>query len=449
VGAGPAVDGLDHALQRHPARREAGSEGGGVDAADRPRQLVEAVRSCQQRADDADENGAPTAVSVDVEAHPLISLLCGSRGPDGSPGSTPYHEAVAPSWRPSSRGRRRVMPIGGPTVTTPDRVRWGVLSTARIGRKAVAPAIARSSNGTLLAIASRDAGLAVATAAELGAPRAYGSYDDLLADPDVDAVYVPLPNSQHAAWTIRAAEAGKHVLCEKPLAMSSAECDAMRAAAGAHGVVLMEAFMYRFHPRFEQLLARVQAGELGALRYVQASFSFTVSDPADIRLRRDLGGGSLMDVGCYAVNVARTLMGAEPVEAQALARWTPGGVDEQLAGTLRFDGDRVAQVTGSLAAARSEDVLVVGELGTARLRHAFVPVPGPVGLELHRPPAPPEVIGFEPVDSYQRMVEHVAACVLEGRRPRYDAVEAAANLRTIEALYGSARAGGRVVAVAV
>ena len=342
----------------------------------------------------------------------------------------------------------------------PDRLRWGVLGTARIGRKAVAPAIVRSKNGALLAIASRDDARAADMVADLrddlegeggadlGGLRVCGSYDALLDDPEIDAVYVPLPNAQHAEWTVRAAEAGKHVLCEKPLGMTASECRSMHEAARAAGVVLMEAFMYRFHPRLEHLIERVRAGDLGTLRFVQASFTFTVTDPANIRLSLELGGGALMDVGCYAVNVTRTLMGAEPAEAQAMARWTKGGVDEQLVGTLRFAGGGVGQVACSLAAARSEDVLVVGEKGVARLRHAFVPTGQTVGLELHRPPAPPEVVGFEPSDSYQRMIEHFAASAQSGVAPRYDALAAAANLAAIEALDASARAGGSGVAVA-
>lgn len=205
--------------------------------------------------------------------------------------------------------------------------------------------------------------------------------------------------------------------------------------------------MYRFHPRIEQLIATVRAGDLGKLRFVQAAFTFTVTDPANIRLSLELGGGALMDVGCYAVNVARTLMGVEPAEAQALARWSKSRVDEQLLGTLRFEGGGVAQVACSLAAARSEDVLVVGEKGVARLRHAFVPTGQTVALELQLPPAPPEVIAFEPIDSYQRMVEHFATSVLHGTPPRYDALEAASNLSAIEALYRSARGGGTAVDV--
>lgn len=339
------------------------------------------------------------------------------------------------------------------------RIRWGVLGTARIARRAVAPAIVRSSNGTLLALGSRHADRAAELAADLrddlGAEGAFGladlrtsgSYEAVLADPDVDAVYVPLPNAQHLAWTLRALEAGKHVLCEKPLAMTAADCHTMQRAAADRGLVLMEAFMYRFHPRWERLLERVRAGDLGPIRLIQASFTFTVTDPANIRLSLELGGGALMDVGCYTVNVARSLMAAEPSEARAQARWTIGGVDEQLFGTLRFERGAVAQLACSLAAARSEDVLVVGEKGVARLRHAFVPTGAPVGLELHRPPEPPEVIGFEPADSYQRMVEHFAACVLRSESPRYDAREAAANLAAIEALYASARSGGDTVEV--
>ena len=345
-------------------------------------------------------------------------------------------------------------------MAAPDRLRWGVLSTARIGRKAVAPAIIRSANGSLLAIASRDAERAgemaddlrqdfEATAgADLGSLRTIGSYQALLDDPGVDAAYIPLPNAQHAEWAIRAAEAGKHVLCEKPLGMTAVECRAMHAAAQAHGVVLMEAFMYRFHPRIEHLIATVGAGDLGKLRFVQASFTFTVTDPANIRLNLELGGGALMDVGCYAVNAARTLMGVEPAEAQAIARWSKSGVDKQMMGSLRFEGGGVAQIACSLAAARSEDVLVVGEKGVARLRHAFVPTGQTVALELQRPPAPPEVIAFEPLDSYQRMVEHFATCVLQDAPPRYDALEAAGNLAAIEALYSSARGGGTAVDVA-
>src|SRR5262249_33758035 len=159
---------------------------------------------------------------------------------------------------------------------------------------------------------SREASRASALAGELRIPRAYGSYEEVLADPAVEAIYVPLPNSLHCEWAIRAAEAGKHILCEKPLAMDAAECAAVGAAARDHGVVLMEAFMYRFHPQTERVRELISQGALGEPRLIRASFTFRVTNPANIRLQPDLGGGSLMDVGCYCVNVARTLFNAEP-----------------------------------------------------------------------------------------------------------------------------------------
>src|SRR5919198_182562 len=180
---------------------------------------------------------------------------------------------------------------------TEERVRWGVISTANIGRRAVLPAIQRSRNGELVAVGSRDAGKAAALAGELAIPRAYGSYEELLADPAVEAVYIPLPNNMHCEWTIRAAQAGKHVLCEKPLALDATECAAMEAAARGRG-------------------------------------------------------GSLMDVGCYCVNVARTLFDAEPIEVQAYAVWAPSGVDEQVIASVRFAGRRWTQFDCALTLVR-------------------------------------------------------------------------------------------------
>jgi D-xylose 1-dehydrogenase (NADP+, D-xylono-1,5-lactone-forming) len=333
-------------------------------------------------------------------------------------------------------------------MTSDGTVRWGVLSTARIGRNAVGPAIAASATGTLHAVVSRDEARARRYADDLRVARAYGSYEALLDDPEVDAVYVPLPNSLHAEWTIRALERGKHVLCEKPLAMTAEQCERMDAAAKAHERVLMEAFMYRFHPRSERLFELVHGGAVGEVRYLQTAFSFTVTDPGNIRLDRALGGGALMDVGCYCVNVARSVLGAEPGEVEAFARWAPGDVDEQLTGTLRFGDGRVAQIACSLRAARSEEVLVVGSEGTVRTSRSFVPGRLPVELVLERPKTGPEAVRFDPVDQYQRMVEHFETCVLQGREPRYGAREAAANMRVIEALYRSARLEGRSVVVA-
>ncbi|GMV05118.1 MAG: hypothetical protein AMXMBFR53_13980, partial [Gemmatimonadota bacterium] len=234
------------------------------------------------------------------------------------------------------------------------RLRWGVLGTANIGRAAVNPAIRASSNGELVAVASRDGERARAFAAEHAIPRALGSYEALVEDPEVDALYVPLPNSLHREWTVRAARAGKHVLCEKPLALTEAECREMAAVAEEHGTLLMEAFMYRFHPRTERVLALVREGALGPIRAIRSAFTFRLTRPDNIRLRPELGGGALMDVGCYCVNASRTLAGAEPAEVQAQANWTEGGVDGELAGILRFPDGLLAHFDCALTVERRE-----------------------------------------------------------------------------------------------
>ncbi len=320
-------------------------------------------------------------------------------------------------------------------------LRWGVLSTANIGRRAVIPALQASPTNTVVAVSSRDARAATAFAADTGAPRAYGSYADLLADEDVQAVYVPLPNALHAEWTVRAAEAGKHVLCEKPLAESAAACVRMHAAADAAGVHLMEAFMYRHHPRTRHLLALVHGGSLGELRWIRASFSFAVRDPANVRLSAELAGGALMDVGCYGVDVARALAGTEPTEAQAHAAWAPSGVDETLVGSLRFEGGLVAQIACSLAAHRTEMVEVVGSEGRVTVARAFLPGVEACEIVVDRDGQPPERIAFEGVDQYRLMVEHFEGSVRSGETPAWGQ-DAALNLRAIEGLLASAHADG-------
>lgn len=320
-------------------------------------------------------------------------------------------------------------------------VRWGILSTANIGRVAVIPAIQASRNGQVTAVASRDAQKGAEFAARLGIGRSYGSYEALLDDPEIDAVYIPLPNSMHCEWAVKAARAGKHVLCEKPLALNAAQCLEMDAAARENHVLLMEAFMYRFHPRTERVIERVRAGALGPLRMIQSSFTFKITRPDNIRLRADLGGGSLMDVGTYCVNLCRTLAGAEPQEAQAIANWSESGVDEQMMGSLRFADGLMAQVDCALTLSRREQYTVAGVNGYFHVPAAFVPGKGEVFLhefqdrEETRHP-------FEGKDEYQCMVEHFADCIFNRTQPRYTALEAAANMRVMEALYRSAQQGG-------
>jgi D-xylose 1-dehydrogenase (NADP+, D-xylono-1,5-lactone-forming) len=328
-----------------------------------------------------------------------------------------------------------------------DALRWGVLGTAAIARRAVIPAIQASLGSRLVAVASREPQRAEHFAHEVGAERAHGSYEALLGDEQVEAVYVPLPNALHGDWTVRAAAAGKHVLCEKPLGVSPAECRRMYAAADTAGLQLMEAFMYRHHPRTQRLLGLVREGALGDLRWLHASFSFMVTDPANVRFDAALAGGALMDVGCYAVDVARALVGEEPLEAQAHAVWAPSGVDETLVGTLRFPGGVVAHVSCSLAATRTETYEVVGTEGRLRVTRAFLPGRGACEALIERPDGAVERLTFDGVDEYHLMVEAFEHAVRTGDLPALGQ-DGALNLRAIEGLYASAHAAGRLVPLA-
>lgn len=329
-------------------------------------------------------------------------------------------------------------------MTDARRVRWGVLSTANIGRAAVNPAIQQSRNGTLVAVASRNEARARTFADAHGIARAYGTYEALLADAEIDAVYIPLPNSLHREWTIRALDLGKHVLCEKPLALTLAECREMEAAAKANDRQLMEAFMYRFHPRTEALIEKVRSSAVGELRAVRSAFTFRLTRPDNIRLSVELGGGALMDVGCYCVNVSRTLAGAEPVEVQAWATWGKSGVDVELTGVLRFESGMHAHFDCALTMDRREVAEVGGSAASIVMEDAFLPGKGEVAL-VERRNGTVQNQWHEGADQYQRMVEHFADAVMGRIELRYPVGEATANMAAIEALYRSARAGGTPV----
>ncbi len=327
------------------------------------------------------------------------------------------------------------------------KVRWGVISTANIGRAAVNPAIQASSNGELVAVASRDGDRARAFAEAHGIPGAYGSYQALLEDGDIDAVYIPLPNSEHREWTIRAVQHGKHVLCEKPLALDASECAEMEAAAAEHGVKLMEAFMYRFHPRTERVVEMIREGRIGTLKAIRSSFTFRLTRSDNIRLDPDLGGGALMDVGCYCVNVSRTMAGEEPEAVQASAQWTDRGVDDFLAGMLHFPSGAVAHFDCALTMERYESYEVAGTDGYLRVPASFLPGSGDVEIEDVHGREGTTMHSVAGADEYQLMVEHFAECVLQDTEPRYSAREAAANMSVIAALYRSARGGGQPVSL--
>ncbi len=326
-----------------------------------------------------------------------------------------------------------------------DPIRWGILSTANIGVKRFIPGVRRSSNGVVAAIASRNEQRAREVAEQLGIPRAYGSYEALLADPQIDAIYNPLPNSLHARWTLAAAAAGKPILCEKPLAVDSREAQRMIDGARAHDVLLMEAFMYRFHPQHALVRDLIDGGAIGALRFVRAAFTFMLEPfkPANVRLQRDLAGGALMDVGCYTVNAARMLFAREPQWASAQWDFRPEfGVEVSLAGILGFGDGRTATFDCGFRAAGQGSYSAVGTSGQIDVPTAFVPSPDETIVRIVNAAGMREerVAG---VDQYQLEAEEFADA-LRARRPlRIPPDDAVQTLRAIEALHRSAANDGR------
>jgi predicted dehydrogenase len=306
----------------------------------------------------------------------------------------------------------------------------------------VLPALAGARNGAVWAIASRDAARAAAVAAASGAPRAYGDYADLLADPEVEAVYIALPNHLHREWTERAAAAGKHVLCEKPLACTAAEGEAMVAACRAAGVQLLEAVMYRFHPRMIRLAALIAEGAIGTPRALHAAFSFPLAATENYRHHPEFGGGALLDVGCYGVNAARWLMGAEPVAAAAHARFDAAtGVDRALSGLLVFPDGATAHLDCAFDTAEHQLIVVTGAQGTLTAPLAFTAWRGdPTHLILDTA-AGVRRFDFPPADPYLAMVEHFADLCRGRCAPGDPPEDAVGNLRTLDALARAARPG--------
>lgn len=311
------------------------------------------------------------------------------------------------------------------------RVRWGILSTARIGLRRVIPAIRRSETGAVTAIASRSEAKARQTAAALDIPRAHGSYEALLADADVDAVYISLPNTLHKEWTLRAVAAGKHVLCEKPIGLNAEEAQTMADAASRAGLLLQEAFMYRFHPQIERLAQLARGGAIGRLWLVRAGFTFTVGSEEDIRLNQALGGGGLLDVGCYTVSISRLLLG-EPERVAAAATFERG-VDVRLSGLLSFPSGAAALIDCSLRAPERQFCEVVGTEGTIALPRPFLPGEDPALIVLRRRDAE-ERIEIPGTDQYARMIDAFGEILRTGASPRYPVSDAVANMRALDLL---------------
>jgi predicted dehydrogenase len=316
--------------------------------------------------------------------------------------------------------------------------RWGILSTARIAERIVNGARS-SEDAEIVAVGSRDRTRAQAYASEHGSPRVHGSYEDLRADPEVDAVYIPLPNSMHVPWSVRALDAGKHVLCEKPLSRFPARVEEAFDAAERNGRVLMEAFMWRFHPHTDELVRLVREGAVGELRVVRTAFGFGgISGTENVRLQTALEGGALMDVGCYCVSALRLLCG-EPLRVGAeQVRGGDGGIDIRFAGTLRFAGDVLGTFDCGMDVHRRHSIEVVGSEGTILLPS---PWQTPAGSEILLTREQTERLTPEVVDPYARELDEVGAAIAEGRPPRLDRDESLAQARVIEALYRAADNG--------
>ena len=323
-----------------------------------------------------------------------------------------------------------------------DPVRWGIVSTARINR-AVIPGLRASPESELVAVASRDAARAEAYARQWGIPRAHGSYEALLDDPEVEAVYISLPNRDHVPWSIRFLEAGKHVLCEKPLTRDPAEAERAFDAAERADRLLVEAFMYRHHPQTLRTLELLRDGAVGEVRLVHASFAFLLDDEANVRLRPELDGGALMDVGCYTVSGARIAAAAEPVEVTAHRVVGPTGVDVRLAGTLVFPGAVLAQIDCGFDLVRT-GLEVTGSEGLLRVAYPFTI--DEVAIELRRG-GEVERIAVENPDRYRLQSDNVSRAIRGLDEPLLGREDAVAQARTMAALHRSAEQDGSPVRV--
>jgi len=329
-----------------------------------------------------------------------------------------------------------------------EAVQWGVLGNAAIARKCVIPAIQKSGNGKVLALATRTPAAAQEVVTQNHIEHVYDTYDALLANPDIGAVYIPLPNHLHHPWTLKALAAGKHVLCEKPLACNANEAGEMAQAAEKADLVLMEAFMYRFHPRNRRIRKMVADGSIGTPRLVRSAFCYHMAEDilknsSNVRLKPELGGGALLDVGCYSVSTARWLFGQEPHQVQAQAVYHEGGADVHCVGILRFPGSALATFEASFISALQQTFTVVGSKAAIELPHnAFIPFENDAVYTVR---FQDQETGREFVvpgaDEYQLMVEHFADAVLGRQELAYILEDSIHNMQVLDALAKAARSG--------
>jgi xylose dehydrogenase (NAD/NADP) len=325
---------------------------------------------------------------------------------------------------------------------THEPVRWGLMGTARIATVRVLPVLPQVPDATLLAVASRSMEKARRIADQFGAPRAYDSYEALLADPDIEVVYIPLPNHLHKEWAIKAVQAGKHVLCEKPIALNAAEAREMQAAARANGRLLLEAFMYRFGPLMQKALEIVRSGVLGDLRAIHTAFDYViVENPANVRLHPEMGGGALYDIGAYCINVARMLAGREPVTAFAhLERSPKWGVDMSATGVLDFGDGLLGTFSASFDCRGSTFFRAVGTRGVLEAPEGFLGRGESARLMLTLEDRSHETV-IPLVDAYALELQDMCDAVRGVRPAQFVDEPLDATIRVIDACFASERSG--------
>ena len=319
-------------------------------------------------------------------------------------------------------------------------VRWGLLSTAHINR-AVIPPIRASERGELAAVASRSRVNADAYASEWDIPLAFGSYEAMLASDAVDAVYISLPNHLHAEWSIKAMEAGKHVLCEKPFALSVEEVDRMIAASRQTGMVIAEAFMYRHHPQTKLAKQWIEHGRLGDVQAVRGIFTFKIGSRDNVRLVADWGGGSLWDVGCYPVSMAQYLLDGPPMLVYGAQELAPEGVDDLFVGQMHYPGGQIAQFTSAFNVPEHAYVEVLGTDGRLELHHPFKPKLTGNNFRFIDAEGEAQEIDVPVQELYSGEIEDLQAAILDGAPTYLSLQESRDHVRTINALYESAARG--------
>ena len=336
------------------------------------------------------------------------------------------------------------LPSGAATSVSMRKINWGVMGTAKIGVNKVIPALQAAKHGTVAAIASRDITQAQTAAQRLGIPRAHGSYEALLADPGVDAVYIPLPNHLHVPWSIRALEAGKHVICEKPIGLSSTEAQELIAVAKRFPrLKIMEAFMYRHHPQWQTAQRLIAEGGIGQLRTVHSFFSYWNVDPKNIRNIGAIGGGGMMDIGCYCVSLSRFLFGAEPQRVLGLVDHDPAfGTDRLASGILEF-ATGTATFTCSTQLSPYQRVTIFGTDGTIEIEIPFNAPPDRPTRLWHQRGSTMTEIPFAVCDQYTIQGDLFARAILDDTPVPTPLDDALANMRVIEAVLASTRTGTR------